>query len=379
MPSVLYVIGSLAVGGAESQIVLLIKEISRQGLNCNLFALETRGPLCDVLKRYRIRVYDGGYDSTAQLRKRIVSFICAAFRLYRVLRQTQPDILHTYLPLTNFLGAVIGKFAGIHKIITSRRALGTHQDRYAFWKLFDRVSGIFSHRITVNSEAVRQDAIKRDKVDSKKLVLIYNGIDQRRLDVPAKKRSKIRTILGLTDRDTGVVMVGNLIPYKGHEDLLLALSKIVKNRGDVYLFLVGEDRGIRPRLERLARQLNLSKQVCFLGHQDNVPAILMVMDIFVLASHEEGFSNALLEAMVAGLPVVATDVGGNREALKNGDVGILVPSHNPEALAAGLSELLNNSNRRRKLAESAKRRVINHYPLEKMVAAHRHLYTEDPI
>ena len=324
-------------------------------------------------------MYDGGYYSTASYKKKIGSFICAAFRLYRVVRLTQPDILHTYLPLTNFLGAVIGKLAGIHKIITSRRALGTHQDLYAFWKPFDRISSILSHHITVNSEAVRQDAIKRDRVDPKKLVLIYNGIDHRRFRIPAKERRAMRTMLGLTDRDSGVVMVGNLIPYKGHEDLIHALSKIIKNRGDVYVYLVGEDRGIRPRLERLLRQLDLSKKVWFLGYRDNVPEILMAMDIFVLASHEEGFSNALLEAMVAGLPVVATDVGGNREALKNGDVGILVPSHNPEALAAGLSELLDNSNRRRILAASAKTRVADHYSVTKMIEAHLHLYMKEPV
>ncbi len=105
----------------------------------------------------------------------------------------------------------------------------------------------------------------------------------------------------------------------------------------------------------------------------------MAMDIFVLASYEEGFSNALLEAMVAGLPVVATDVGGNREALKNGDVGLLVPPRSPEALAAGLSELLDNSDRRRMLAASAKTRVVNHYSVAKMTEAHLHLYTKKPM
>ncbi len=379
MPTVLYVIGSLAVGGAESQMILLIKELSCQGWGCNLFALEARGPFRDVLKRYSVKMYDGGYNSAAPFRKRIGSFICAVFRLYRVVRRTQPDILHAYLPLTSFIGAACGKLAGIRKIITSRRALGTHQDRYAFWKPFDRIAGLLSHHITVNSEAVRQDAIKRDDVDPKKLVLIYNGVDPRRFDAPTKERRTMRTTLGLTDRDTGVVMVGNLIPYKGHEDFIHALPKTIKSRADVYVYLVGENRGIRPRLEQLVRQLNLSDKVRFLGRRDDVPEILMAMDIFVLASHEEGFSNALLEAMVAGLPVVATDVGGNREALKNGDAGLLVPPRSPEALAAGLSELLDNSDRRRMLAASAKTRVVDHYSVAKMTEAHLHLYTKEPI
>lgn len=176
---ILYIIGSLGLGGTESQLTLLILECQRKNWRCELFTLDTSGPFKTVLEKQGIPIYDGGYDSSAGFLKKINSLIKSSYYLWRVLRATKPDLIHAFLPLTNFIGTTVGRLAGIKKIIISKRALSTHQDRNALWKLLDRLSNAFSSKITVNSKAVWQDTVIRDKVNSNKLVLIYNGLNKK--------------------------------------------------------------------------------------------------------------------------------------------------------------------------------------------------------
>jgi glycosyltransferase involved in cell wall biosynthesis len=143
---------------------------------------------------------------------------------------------------------------------------------------------------------------------------------------------------------------------------------------NVLVLLVGEDRGIGDSLRQQASVLGIDSRVAFLGQRRDVPELLAASDLSVLASHEEGFSNVILESMAAGLPVVATDVGGNSEAIVDGETGWLVPPRNPALLAAKLVDLLKDPIRARQWGEKGKRRVKELFTLEKMVKAHLRLY-----
>lgn len=376
MLKILYTIGSLGLGGAESQIVQLIRELKKRGWHSELFVLEACGPLRQVLESDGVTVHDGGYDSTSTRWRKILQLARAFFHLWFIALRTKPGVLHAYLPLTSFLGSLAGRISGIPRIITSRRALGTHQDRHPLWKPFDRAANMMSHYVTVNSRAVGNDAMARDRVDPKKLCLIPNGIDAVRFERAAVKRETMRNAFGLDARSVGVVVVGNLLPYKGHADLLHALPHIANGKPATRYFLVGEDRGIGAGLMRMAKELGVSEQVIFLGRREDVAEIMAAMDIFVMPSHEEGFSNALLEAMASGLAVVATDVGGNPEALEDGNLGILVPPHNPAALAAAINCLLADGDARLKLGARAKKAMSTKYTVAAMVDAHVALYQQ---
>jgi len=138
--------------------------------------------------------------------------------------------------------------------------------------------------------------------------------------------------------------------------------------------VVGEDRGIGRHLARQAAALGIGSAVKFLGQRGDAPELLAASDLSVLASHEEGFSNVILESMAGGLPVVATDVGGNREAVVDGETGWLVPMRNPEALASRIVDLLKDPSRARDWGEKGRARVKELFTVERMVNAHLTLY-----
>lgn len=375
MPKVLYIIGTLGVGGAETQLVTLINGLIHKGYQCELFTLESDGPLRVLLEPLNIVIHDGGYNSRSPKWKRLLQLLRAEFRLWRLARRTRPEILHAYLPLTNFMGAIAGWLAGIHTIITSRRALGTHQDRHILWKPFDRIANWFSDIIVVNSLAVRDDAIARDGADPGKLVHIPNGLDVAKYNVCTTRRWEIRQKIGLSKDETGLITVGNLIPYKGHADLLYAISKVVESYPNIRCYFAGEDRGIRKELEDLADNINISSNVVFLGQRNDIPELLIAMDVFILPSHEEGFSNALLEAMSSGLAIIATDVGGNREALDNGRLGLLVPAKCPDMLTKAIITTLSDREELQSCGQAGKSYVNSKFTANKMIEAHISLYT----
>lgn len=183
--------------------------------------------------------------------------------------------------------------------------------------------------------------------------------------------------MGIKDSQKVIICLANLIKYKGHRDFLYAIKEI--NRlNNTHFWFVGEDRGIRSELESLARQLDIEHRIEFLGTRLDIPELLAASDISVLASHEEGFSNVILESMAAGLPVVATDVGGNGEAVVNGVTGWLVPPKNSGVLAKKIIDLLENPDRAKKMGEQGRARVKAHFSVERLVNQHIALYQSPP-
>jgi glycosyltransferase involved in cell wall biosynthesis len=259
-------------------------------------------------------------------------------------------------------------------VVTSRRALGNHQERHSILRPLDRISNALSHYIVVNSRAVWNDVIARDCVSSEKMVLIYNGVDGEPFELASQIREEFRREMGLSDSQKVVTVLANLIPYKGHHDLLQAVRHVKDRIPEATFWLVGEDRGIQKRLERLSRDLRIHDRVCFMGQRSDIPDVLAASDLSVLPSHEEGFSNVILESMAAGLPVVATRVGGNSEAVVDGLTGWLVPPRNAALMAEKIVDLLEDPKKSRTWGERGRERVKSLFTIEQMVENHLTLY-----
>ena len=373
-PIILYAIGSLVLGGSEKQMALLIKHLDQLNFNCHLFVLQPVGPLKNFLRKTNVKIYDGGYLSDKSVVAKILLLLRAQLRLCRVIWKIRPDIIHAYLPLTNFMGSLAGRILKVPLIITSKRALGTHQDRYRGSRIFDITSFRLSTWVTVNSKAVGEDTIKRDRGNADKMRLIYNGVKLDEFASETFKRKKIREGLHLGPEKKIIITVANLIPYKGHIDLLKAATWVTQKFSDSLFLLVGEDRGIRNNLVKLAQELKVVNHILFMDRRDDISDLMAASDISVLPSHEEGFSNVVLESMAAGLPVVATRVGGNPEAIIDGITGWLVPPHNPEELANKIVDLLNDPQKAKKWGELGKIRLKENFLVEKMVEGHLKLY-----
>ena len=372
--SIVYVIGSLAVAGAESQLALLAEQMHLRGWSTAVFALDASGPLAERLHRSGVRVADGRYSDAGSKVGRYTSLSKAVLRLGFYLARNRPAVVHGFLPLTNFLAALLGRLTRAPVVITSKRGLGNHQARHPRLKWMYRVANALSDIVTANSRAVARDAELRDSCPASKLRIIPNGLDFSSVSDIVAERSTSRQAFGLAEEDVGIVSVANLIPYKGHFELVDAFAHVLGEFPNVKLFLVGEDRGIQSQLVELAAKKGVNDRVTFLGLRRDVPSILAAMDVGVLASHEEGFSNAVLEKLAVGLPVVATAVGGNAEALDDMPNCHLVKARDTVDLARGLCAAIgilpeNDRDRGKRM-----KRIQSRYSISMMVDSYEGVY-----
>ncbi len=172
MKKILFCIGTLQVGGAESQLVKLMIQLKEKGWNCEIYLINSEGPLLDVVQDNHISVHDGGFKFQESKVKKILFMMRAFYRLAKAIWRFKPDVLHAYLPLTNFIGAFLGFFFRVPKIITSRRGIGSHQEKRPIFKLLDRMANYFSSAVTVNSKAVADSVLSLDGIDPKKMIQV---------------------------------------------------------------------------------------------------------------------------------------------------------------------------------------------------------------
>jgi glycosyltransferase involved in cell wall biosynthesis len=243
-------------------------------------------------------------------------------------------------------------------------------------KWLDWTANALSHRITANSQAVARDTEARDGYDLSRIVVIPNGLDFSRFDSVDRCRDETRNKLRLSKSDVAIAMVANLIPYKGHQELIEAFSRVGDDKSRLRLFLIGRDEGMARDLMDTARRLGVADRIALMGQRSDVSLLLSAMDIGVLASHEEGFSNALLEKLAAGLPVVATDVGGNPEALEGMPDCVLIKPEDADDLSRGLASLINRFAATAAGRETRQRLVRERYSVDAMVDAYERLYED---
>jgi sugar transferase (PEP-CTERM/EpsH1 system associated) len=201
----------------------------------------------------------------------------------------------------------------------------------------------------------------------KQVTQIYNGVDIQRF-APKRTNNKLRVSLGLADNEVVVGIVARLDPIKNHPLLLRAFDNIKKDYQNTRLLVIG-DGPDKKRLESLA-----GGNVLFLGNRADIPEILRILDIFVLPSLNEGISNTILEAMATGIPVIASNVGGNSELVKNGVTGMLVESGSLEGLISALRVYLDNKHLRSSNGEMARVHIKNNFSIQAMVDAYEKVY-----
>jgi glycosyltransferase involved in cell wall biosynthesis len=361
------VINSLDSGGAEGHLLGVLPRLDAARFDVSLFPLRGDGSLTEAFVERGVRVMSGEGGRLASLR-----------RLAREIRTGRP-LVHAFLPEAYILGGSVALSQGAAATIMSRRSRNHYQSRHPFAAWVERRLHRRMDIVLGNSRAVVQDLLDEGAPPGR-VRLIYNGIDAGRFAVGEARivrRRALRAELRLPDDRVVLTCVANLFPYKGHADLLDALALLGTGFATrATLLLVGRDAGARAALEAQAARLGLSASVRFLGERGDVPALLAASDIGILASHEEGFSNAVIEGMAAGLPMVVSNVGGNAEAVIDGECGHVVPVRDPAALAKALADLIGDAGRRQAMGEAARRRVVSSFSLDACVAAYEALYEE---
>lgn len=271
--------------------------------------------------------------------------VLTTVRLTRYLRRNAVEIVHAAGLEANVHAALAGWVAGVPIVITDEVGLGWRRPRWV-----RAVSGL-AHRaatcVVASSESVKADLVRHEGVPASRVRVIYNGAEVFAAD--PSDRAAFRREIGCPADAPVVGCVGRLIEEKNYPVVLDAFVRVVQKEPRARLVIVG-DGPERNRLVVRTAALGLAPFVHIVGRVPEVARALAAFDVFVLASSIEGFSVALVEAMLAGLPVVATAVAGNPEAVTDGETGILVPVGDPEALAAGILRYFDDPDRARQMA-----------------------------
>ena len=225
-----------------------------------------------------------------------------------------------------------------------------------------------------NSRHVVRELLEAEDCPPERVGLIFNGIDLSEFE---KTDFSISPLDRAQPKRPSLVLItiANLIPYKGHADLIEALSTIaLRLQPDWQLLCIGGDYGLGAKLRKQVFELKLTDHIHFLGERRNVRELLRSADIGLLCSHQEGFSNAVLEGMAAGLPMIVTNVGGNSEAVLHGKTGFVVPPRDPVAIGQAILELAFDVSKREAMGKAGLERVKRHFTIDRCVSDYDRLY-----
>jgi glycosyltransferase involved in cell wall biosynthesis len=366
---VFYLVDSLNVGGTETQAVELALRMPSSEYEITLGCLNAKGALLEKLQGSPVRVEEfhpkGGLDSPTGVYEML--------RLAAYLRRGRFDVMHAHDLWSNLMGVPAARLARVPAVISSQRDL-SHFDWYRGIKrkVLRKVQGM-SSVLLANATPIRDALVADDGLPARKLRVVHNGVDTSRFQGGRRDRARLFPGIGAGKL---VVLVGNMhSDVKGHPWLIEAAPGVLKEFPDTRFILAG-DGGARKEFEQQVRDCGLAKSFLFLGCRSDIPEILASCDIGVLPSRAEGLSNAVLEYMAAGLPTVASRVGGNPELVEDGVTGMLVPPQDSKALEIALLRLLRDDEFARRMGAAGRRSAIEDFSFERLVREVDALYTE---
>ncbi|MDE0779902.1 MAG: glycosyltransferase [Alphaproteobacteria bacterium] len=374
---IVIIIGSLEVGGAERQIAQIVPRLDNTRWKVDFVTLSRPGSLTEGLKQAGFCVWSPPLSNRIFGRGPLIRLLRAIITLpwlwFWFLRK-RPSIAHFILPEAYLIGGLCALLTGQSRMLMSRRSLALYQERHP---ILARVERFLHKRMTLiiaNSEAIRRDLLN-EGVPEHRTRVILNGVDTNAIRPDKSRGNELRHSMGISPDSLVLMIVANLIPYKGHTDLIEALASIHDRLPKAWrLLCIGRDDGIESALQAQCAEVRLSDHVQFLGLRSDIPALLNVADIALLCSHEEGLPNAVIEAMSAGVPTIATEVGGTGEIIDHGSTGLLVPPKSPGALAQSILDLIANPELRIQMGKAARAEIESTYGLDACVRAYDDLY-----
>ena len=355
LPHVLLVVDQFAktLGGGERIALRLATLLPRYGYRASILTFHA-DPNCTALQSPPCSMYllplQRTYDLTA---------FRAALEFRRFLKEERIQIVQTFFESSDIWAGTVAKTMSKVKLIWSRRDMGilrTHKHHLAYRLMAAAPDAVFAV-----SEQVRRHCIEVDRIDPARVMTVYNGLDLSDWSKAPSASKSSKTQL--------VTTVGNIRRVKGHDVFIQAAATVAAQFPHVSFSVAGDilEHDFFVELQTMVRELNLSDRFHFVGGVSDLHAHLSAADIFVLPSRSEGFSNAIVEAMAASLPVVATNVGGNAEAVEDGVSGFVVPSEDPAALASAIIRLLSDTSQARIMGAAGKALAAEKFTTEAMM------------
>lgn len=363
------VVPTLQCGGTEKQFLALVGRLDQRRFDVECACLRRLGPYVSrlaehnvPLREYPIRTFRGGASTLHQLR-----FAAHLFR-----RRVQ--IVHSYSFYGNVFAIPAARLAGVPVVIASIRDRGAYLTPAQL--TLQRFVCRFADHVLVNAESLRQWLIENG-YDGSKISVIRNGVERAAFE-PRSRAAAVRAEFGMPADSPVVAVIGRVNPSKGLEYFLDAAAIVAKRCARARFLVVGEAAhdapGYLDDLRARAERNGIADRVIFAGLRHDVAELLAGVTMAVLPSLNEGLSNALLEAMAAGVPVVATRVGGTPEAIDGGVNGLLVPPRDAYALGESMTTLLDDPRRAAAMGQAARQAVDERFSMARMTEATERLY-----
>lgn len=361
--SVLYLIDSLGPGGAERLLADYLPRLARLGIEPTVVAMQDRegNPIAAEIEAAGVPVTNLGIRRLREPG--------ALRRVTEVIERTAPDLVHTQLEFSNILGTLaahrlgVPTVATIHTIDRPRRwSRDAARYRLMAWILKSRGARVISVSRSARDHFIGRSNARRDQV-----VTLHNGIELSRFSSGGANRKAARAELGIAADASVAMTVAVLRPEKGIADMVDALPAVVPSHPSTRYVVVGHGSQ-RPTLERIVASLGLEDRVLFTGARSDIPQLLAAADVFVLPSHTEALPTVLIEAMAAGLPVVATEVGGIPEMVDRGVSALLVPPHSPAMLADAVGRLFSSPIQSSAMGRAGRRIASDRFDLDRQAA-----------
>lgn len=355
-------------GGAQKYVYDLATHLSPEEFSVSVIAGQP-GVLCEKLKTQNIPVYTlESLDRDINLTHDLTAF----WELLKILREHKPDILHLNSPKMGLLGVLAGRLAGVKKIIYTSHGWPFLENRNWFSKIFFKTLCwkiiLLSHQ-TICISQTEKNLVRNWLFVQKKLSVVYNGVEN--INFLDKKLAREKLNLPETSLVLGVI--AELHQNKGLTYLLDAMAEIRKEYPNLLLIIIGEGEE-RKNLEAQIAYSKLQNQVTLVGNIPNAPTLLPAFDIFVLPSIKEGLPYVILEAGLASLPVIASDVGGIHEVIEPEKTGLLTEAKNVPDLILKIQNLISDPEMQKIYGENLKEKVERDFSLEKMVRETEKLY-----
>jgi glycosyltransferase involved in cell wall biosynthesis len=364
---VLTFLTNFLIGGTERQVVNLVRNHDRSRFEVHLGCFRFAGPLLQEIDASAVALSEYPITTLPSART-----LWQQGRLLRYIRQHRIRIVHSFGFYANVFATPVARLSGAELVMASIRDTGDHLT--PLQKAMQKWACRTADHILVNAEAVRRVLVDQG-YEASRISVIRNGIDVSRFR-NNDESTAIRTELGFPPKAPVVAVFARLNRLKGIEYFLEAAAVLSVRFDDARFLIVGDSisEAYRLELEEHAKALGLGRRVVFTGFRSDIPELLREVSVSVLPSLAEGLSNVILEAMAAGVSVVATAVGGTPEVIEDGVSGLLVPPRDASALARAIGSLLGEPERRRTIGLAGQRQVIERFSLEATVLETEKLY-----
>ena len=298
-------------------------------------------------------------------------------RLRRHLKQTRPDVVHTFFPVSNIVGVLAAKLAGVPAIVASRRDFGEWMSpRYL---TATKIANRAADWIVTNSTQVKLLTERVESYPASRIEVIFNGIDLSGMKIPPV-RDEMRRELGIPATDTVCVLVGNYRPMKRHQTVVEAAALLARRRPNVSFLLVGGDytpgEPLKTAVRKRAAELGIESKIHYAHAKGDVQKFLAAADLGVNCSQGEGISNAIMEYMTARLPCVVADSGGNPDLVEHEVTGLLFELDNPIAMAQNIERMIDDRALQERVTERAFELVSTRMTIPGMIDHFRNFYAK---